>query len=101
MSTKGERANRKDQVKLALKVWTASSKFIKSQCNKGRIVDTLYFGTFARADTFDSSVLADYYVYCPGPKSLFKLVENKENVADVPQTLLDEKLIQLNLASVA
>ena len=35
---------------------------------KGKIVDTLYFGTFAK---FENG-----FVYCPGPKSLFKLTEN-------------------------
>lgn len=101
LSSKDNRNSRKDQLKLALKIWTASSKFIKSQCNKGRIVDTLLFGTFARADTIDSSAGADYYVYCPGPKALFKLGENKENILDIRQSVLDEKLIQLNVSSVA
>ena len=101
LSSKENRNTRKDQLKLALKVWTASSKFIKSQCNKGRIVDTLLFGTFAKADSVDSSAAADYYVYCPGPKALFKLGENKENILDIPQSVLDEKLIQLNVSSVA
>ena len=99
--SKDNRDARKDQLKLAMKVWTASSKFIKSQCNKGRVVDTLLFGTFARADTLDSSAVANYVVYCPGPKALFKLSENNENVIDIPQQLLDEKLIQLNITSVA
>ncbi len=92
LSSKDNRDARKDQLKLALKVWTASSKFIRSQCNKARIVDTLLFGTFARANTLDAAA-ADYYVYCPGPKALFKLAENKENVSDIAQALLDEKLI--------
>lgn len=66
-----------------MKIWAAGNKFIKAQCNKGRIVDTLYFGTFTRADTLDSSAGADFYVYCPGPKAIFKLGENRENVADM------------------
>ena len=93
LSSKENRSARKDQLKLALKIWTASSKFIKSQCNKGRIVDTLLFGTFAKAATIDKTALPDFYCYCPGPKALFKLVENKENFADIPQATLDEKLI--------
>ena len=101
LSSKDNRDARKDQLKLALKVWTASGKFIKSQCNKGRIVDTLLFGTFARADTLDSAAANNYCVYCPGPKALFKLGENSENVIDIPQSILEEKLIQLNVSSVA
>ncbi len=82
-------------------MWTASSKFIRSQCNKARIVDTLLFGTFARADAIDQAASADYFVYCPGPKALFKLGENKQNLSDIPQATLDAKLIQLNVSSVA
>ena len=84
-----------------MKVWAAANKFIKAQCNKGRIVDTLFFGTFSRADSLDSAAGSDYFVYCPGPKAIFKLTENRENVCDVDQAILDEKLISMNVASVA
>jgi hypothetical protein len=56
------------------------------------------FGTFARADTVSTS--AGYYVYTPSAKSVFKLLENRENLA-VFGEVSDEKMIQLNLASVA
>ncbi len=49
--------------------------------SKGKIVDTMYFGTFAK---FENGI-----VYCPGPKALFKLVENNQNVAEISQSLLD------------
>lgn len=84
-----------------MKIWAASNKFIKAQCNKGRIVDTLFFGTFTRADSLDSSAASDFFVYCPGPKAIFKLIENKENIMDVDQNVLDDKLISMNVASVA
>lgn len=51
LSNKDNRDLRKEQVKLAMKVWYAGSKFIKAQCQKGRIVDTLFYGTFAKATT--------------------------------------------------
>jgi hypothetical protein len=60
-------------MKLAIKVWTAMAKFIRSQCNKGKIVDSINFGTFAKANTLKPDV-ADgetYYVYCTGPNSPF------------------------------
>lgn len=60
---------------------------------KGKIVDTLYFGTFAQLD--------QGIVYCPGPKSLLKLVENNENVIEISQPSLDEKLVCLNVAQIA
>lgn len=38
---------------MALKVWYACNKFIKSQCKKDRVVDTLNFGSFSKAGTLD------------------------------------------------
>ena len=36
-----------------LKIWSATTKFIKSQCDKGRLIDTMYFGLFYKAETPD------------------------------------------------
>jgi len=83
LSSKDNRDARKDQVKLALKVWFATTKFVKSQCNKQRIIDTIFYGTFAKAVTLGHSD-ADYFVYCPGPKAVFKLQENIQNIPDIP-----------------
>jgi hypothetical protein len=41
----------REQMKLAIKIWTAMGKFIRSQCNKGRVIDSLCFGTFAKGST--------------------------------------------------
>jgi hypothetical protein len=40
-------------------------------------------------------------VYCPGPKSILKLVENDDNLIDLPQPLLDEKLSTLSVAQLS
>ena len=34
------------QMRQCAKIWTALGKLIRSQCNKGRVVDSLYFGSF-------------------------------------------------------
>jgi len=34
--------------KMCLRIWSAYSKFIKSQCNKGKIIDSMFFGLFYR-----------------------------------------------------
>lgn len=66
-----------------------------------RIVDSLYFGTFAKASAVWPDNKQGYYVYCPGPKAILKLVENEENLADLPQQALDDKLTQVNVAQLA
>jgi len=84
-------------------VWIAVGKFIRSQVNKDKIVDTMFFGTFAKASTVSESKdrKEDHYLYCPGPKAVFKLVENKDNVADIKENILNERLVSLNVSSVA
>jgi len=96
-------SGRRDQVKLAIRIWTAVGKFIRSQCNKGRVIDTLNFGTFAKASTIGVTGpdMENYYVYCSGPNSAFTSSENLQNVNDIPQGILEDKLVQLNFNSVA
>jgi hypothetical protein len=57
-------------------MWQVLSQSVTTLLQKGHVVDTLYFGTFAK--------LQQGLVYCPGPKSLLKLVENNENVIEIP-----------------
>jgi hypothetical protein len=69
---------------------------------EGRIVDSLYFGTFGKASSvWPETNKQSYYVYCPGPKAVLKLNENEENLADLPQGILDEKLVAISLNSLA
>jgi len=77
-------------------------KTLKAQMEvDARVVDSLYFGSFTKASTICGEDNKNYYVYCPGPKAILKLMENEENYADLPQALLDEKLTSLNVSSLA
>jgi len=88
-----ELASQKDNLRLATKIWTAMGKMIRSQCNKGRIIDTLVFGTFTKQSTLrifsdgqtSSEATSANYIYCPGPKSIFSIMENSDNVKNIPQ----------------
>lgn len=64
-------------------------------------MDTLYYGTFTKASTASAESDKSNFVYCPGPKAVLKLVENEDNLADLSQQLLDEKLVAVNTAAVA
>ena len=101
LNSKDQQNDRRVQVKLGMKIWYAIGKFVKSQCNKDKVVDTLFFGTFCRAGVLTRSDKSSNYVYCPGPKAIFKLNENRENVADISESVLNEKLTTLSVASVA
>ena len=71
------------------KIWTALSKLIRSQANKGRIIDSLYFGSFGKSSVMHSGAdstttgNASTYSYCPGPRSVFELIENDQNIKKV------------------
>lgn len=66
-------------------MWQLLCKQMKSQMDsEARIMDSLYFGTFAKAANVWPDNKQGYYVYCPGPKAVLKLVENEENLADLP-----------------
>ena len=57
------------------------SKLIRSQANKGRIIDSLYFGSFGKTSIMQANEHApNTYTYCPGPRSVFNLIENGENL---------------------
>ena len=76
----------RDQMRQVAKIWTALSKLIRSQCNKGRIIDSLYFGSFGKTSCMrNDENAAKSYTYCPGPRSVFNLKENEENMKVVPQ----------------
>lgn len=34
------------QVKLCMRIWSGYTKYIRSQCIKDRIIDSIYFGSF-------------------------------------------------------
>ena len=96
------------------KIWTALGKLIRSQCNKGRIVDSLYFGSFgtesaARGMPSDPN---GHYIYCPGPRSIFDLVENSDNMSQIDPNVsvskyltslqvIDEKLVPVSFQAIA
>lgn len=93
------KADRRTQLKSGMKIWHALCKYIKLHVDKDLVVDSLYFGTFLK-----SSLLAhdqQGYAYCGGPKAIFKLIENRENVVEIVQSLLTDKLCQINFQSVA
>ena len=78
----------KDQLRLIAKIWTALCKLIRSQSNKNRIIDSLYFGSFGKSSVLAADENAPKtFSYCPGPRSVFNLVENVENLASVDQAV--------------
>ena len=80
---------RAQQLKIAVKLWQNMCKHIKSLVDQDYVVDTQFFGTFTK--------LQGQYTYCPGPKAVFKLIENDANIAQIPQLILDDKLISINV----
>lgn len=82
-------------------MWKELTKQIAALIEEDKVVDTQFFGSFTRASIAFSNPARHNIVYCPGPKAILKLTENEDNVADLPQQLLDDKLVSVSLASVA
>lgn len=40
-------------LKLCMRIWSGYTKFLRSQCNKDRVIDSIYFGQFFRKDAVD------------------------------------------------
>ena len=77
-------------------------KQVKSQIiDNDRVVDTLYYGISAKAATISGDSEHTNFIYCHGPKAVLKLIENEDNLSDLPQPLLDEKLATLSTATIA
>ena len=45
--------------KVCMRIWSAYSKFIRSQCNKGKIIDSMFFGLFYREGMSNASDFTD------------------------------------------
>lgn len=39
-----------DRLKLGMRIWSGFTKFIRSQCSKDRLIDSIYFGSFYKQD---------------------------------------------------
>jgi uncharacterized membrane protein YkgB len=39
-----------EKLKLGMRIWSGFTKFIRSQCAKERVIDSIYFGTFYKQD---------------------------------------------------
>lgn len=77
--------DRQNQHKTAHKIWQALCKNIQMYLDKGKVYDTCFYGSFARASTIageTGSSKATNVVYCPGPRAVLKLIENEDNCVD-------------------
>ena len=75
-----------DKLKMCMRIWSGFSKFIRSQCNKERIIDSLYFGTFYKKDTYKDTK-NPYVFVTESARNTFsdiKVVVNDENYETVP-----------------
>ena len=42
--------NQESAQKLCMRIWSGYTKFLRSQCNKNRVIDSLYFGSFLKKE---------------------------------------------------
>ena len=87
-----------------MRIWSGFTKFIRSQCNKDRIIDSLFFGTFYRKDS-NSDTKNPYVFVTDSARNTFndiKVNQNEENLQDVPSDILtDRDFVSANLSAIA
>ena len=99
-----------------MRIWSGYTKFIRSQCNKDRIIDSIYFGSFLRKDTAPSllggmdagNVLApgNTYALVNDSKKFstfaeFKTVSNSENYQRIPAASAHKDEVSVNMKAIA
>lgn len=104
------------QVKLCMRIWSGYTKFIRSQCNKDRIIDSIYFGSFLKKDTAPSvlggaeadKLLAPGNTYalvndCKKYATFaeFKTVSNSENYQRIPAASAHKDEVSVNMKAIA
>ena len=104
------------QVKLCMRIWSGYTKFIRSQCNKDRIIDSIYFGSFFQKDTAPSMMggLEGDKILGPGSTyglvndckkfstyAEFKNVQNQENFQRIPASCAHKEQVSVNMKAIA
>lgn len=87
-----------------MRIWSGFTKFIRSQCNKERIIDSLFFGTFYKK--IGAADQKNPYVFVTdGSRNMFndlKLIKNEENYSEVPADILANRdFVSANLSAIA
>lgn len=82
-----------------MRIWSGYTKFIRSQCNKYRVIDSIYFGYFFKKESniieTDPDKKGNFYGFYNDPRknlnySEFKNVINQENFEKIPSYLSDK-----------
>ena len=99
-----------------MRIWSGYTKFIRSQCNKDRIIDSIYFGSFLRKDTAPSIMGGAEADKLLGPGATyalvndtkkfatfaeFKTVSNSENYARIPSASAHTDEVSVNMKAIA
>ena len=92
--------------KLCKIIWSGYTKFIRSQCNKARVIDSIYFGTFYKRESDNSYVCIHSGVKYPTDLQPVTNSENVEDVSFIPdnnliQADVDHEHVQVNIKAIA
>jgi hypothetical protein len=99
-----------------MRIWSGYTKFIRSQCNKDRLIDSIYFGSFFKRDTAPSMLGGMEAEKMLGPGNTyglvndtkkfntfaeFKTVSNSENYQRVPAACASKEEVSVNMKAIA
>ena len=77
-------------------MWQAYTKYIRAQCNKDRLVDSLLYGFYFKKTAEGDETLPPQYMFATDAKrsnafSDFKLVQGPDNFSGLPKNLIEGK----------
>ena len=96
-----KREERLNQMRQAQRVWKEMSKQLAALIDEDKVVDTQFFGSFTKATVATGNPNRKNIVYCPGPRAVLKLTVNEDNIPDLSQQILNEKLTALSFGPIA
>lgn len=117
-SSEGKTTSAEASIKLCMRIWSGYTKFIRSQCNKDRIIDSQYFGSFFKKDSSNDNLETqdsdrkipvgggNTYACVNDSKkfntfSEFKCNVNSENFQLVPAIYTSRDKVEVNLKAIA
>ena len=76
--------NKDSHYRLCLRIWSGFSKYIRSQCNKDRICDSVYFGQFLKSNMGDAENPRYIFVNDNSKSNSLNSVHSAENLDLIP-----------------
>lgn len=94
----GVNSKKPDSVaKMVYRIWSGYTKFLRSQCNKDRVCDSNYFGSFARKPVDNQEQRYQYVMINDSQANeSFKVISGPETLNALPGFATKRETVSIN-----